>query len=58
MFLKNTTRVLYYKENKFAIKIFVLKNYIIINATIPTGSMENTIMPDDNILGFRLSWYK
>jgi signal peptidase I len=36
--------------------VFVLKNYIIINATIPTGSMENTIMPDDNILGFRLSY--
>lgn len=38
--------------------VFVLKNYIIINATVPTGSMENTIMPDDNILGFRLSYIK
>ena len=25
--------------------VFVLKNYIIINASVPTGSMENTIMP-------------
>lgn len=36
--------------------VFVLKNYIIINATVPTGSMENTIMPDDNILGNRLAY--
>lgn len=38
--------------------VFVLKNYIIINATVPTGSMENTIMPDDNILGYRLAYIK
>ena len=36
--------------------VFVLKNYIIINAEVPTGSMENTIMPWDNILGFRLAY--
>ena len=36
--------------------IFVLKNYVIINAMVPTGSMENTIMPGDNILGFRLAY--
>ena len=36
--------------------VFVLKNYIIINANVPTGSMENTIMPDDNILGYRLAY--
>ncbi|MEE1077480.1 MAG: signal peptidase I [Agathobacter sp.] len=35
---------------------FVLKTYIIINATVPTGSMESTIMPDDDIFGFRLSY--
>lgn len=34
----------------------VLKNYIVINATVPTGSMENTIMPKDNIIGFRLAY--
>lgn len=36
--------------------IFVLKNYIIINASVPTGSMENTIMPGDNLLGYRLAY--
>lgn len=36
--------------------VFVLKNYVIINATVPTGSMENTIMPGDNLLGFRLAY--
>ena len=40
------------------VMVFVLKNYIIINATVPTGSMENTIMPDDNILGYRLAYLK
>lgn len=34
----------------------VLKNYIIINATVPTGSMENTIMPGDDLFGFRLAY--
>ena len=36
--------------------VFVLKNFVIINASVPTGSMENTIMPGDNILGFRLAY--
>lgn len=36
--------------------VIVLKNFVIINATVPTGSMENTIMPGDNILGFRLAY--
>lgn len=38
--------------------VVVLKNFVIINATVPTGSMENTIMPGDNILGFRLAYMK
>lgn len=38
--------------------VFVLKNFVIINATVPTGSMENTIMPGDNIFGFRLAYMK
>lgn len=33
-----------------------LKNFVIINATVPTGSMENTIMPDDDLFGFRLAY--
>ena len=36
--------------------VFALKNYVIINAKVPTGSMENTIMPGDNLLGFRLAY--
>ena len=43
----------------FAIAIgaaLLLKNFVIINATVPTGAMENTIMPEDDLLGFRLSY--
>ena len=36
--------------------VFVLKNFVIINAKVPTGSMENVIMPGDNLLGFRLAY--
>lgn len=38
--------------------VFVIKNYIIINASVPTGSMENTIMPGDNLLGYRLAYLR
>lgn len=34
----------------------VLKNFVIINATVPTGSMENTIEPGDDLLGLRLTY--
>lgn len=34
----------------------VLKNYVIINATVPTGSMEHTIEPGDDLFGLRLSY--
>lgn len=37
------------------IAVFVNK-FIIINATIPSGSMENTIMTDSRLIGFRLSY--
>ena len=36
--------------------VIVLKNFVIINAKVPTGSMENIIMPGDNILGYRLAY--
>lgn len=29
---------------------------VLVNATVPTGSMENTIMPKDRIVAFRLSY--
>lgn len=35
-----------------------LKKYIIINADVPTGSMENTIMPGDRLIGNRLAYLK
>lgn len=33
-----------------------LKNFVIINATIPSGSMENTILKEDDLFGFRLAY--
>lgn len=36
--------------------VFLLKSYVIINATVPTGSMENTILPGDNLLGLRVAY--
>jgi signal peptidase I len=41
----------------FAIIIaLVINNFVIVNATVPTGSMENIIMPNDRIVAFRLSY--
>lgn len=36
--------------------VLLLKNFVIINANVPTGSMENTIIPGDNVLGYRLAY--
>ena len=41
----------------FVIALF-LNHYIIVNANVPTGSMENTIQPGDRLIGFRLSYQK
>ncbi len=38
------------------IAAFVINQFIIINATVPTGSMENTIMAADRVIGLRLSY--
>jgi signal peptidase I len=35
---------------------FVLNNYVIVTAQVPTGSMENTVMTGDRIIAFRLSY--
>ena len=35
---------------------FVITNFIIVNAIVPTGSMKNTIMPNDRLIAFRLSY--
>ncbi len=34
-----------------------IDNVIIINATVPSGSMEKTIMTGDRVLGFRFSYW-
>ena len=34
----------------------LIKNFLIINADVPTGSMENTIMPGDRFIGNRLAY--
>lgn len=41
----------------FAIIVaFIITNFIIVNAVVPTGSMKNTIMPNDRLIAFRLSY--
>lgn len=35
---------------------FLIKTFVIINANIPSGSMENTIMTGDRLFGFRLAY--
>lgn len=34
----------------------LLNKFVIVNANVPTGSMEDTIMPGDRLIGFRLSY--
>lgn len=36
--------------------VLILQNYLIINAKIPSESMENTIMTGDRVIGNRLSY--
>lgn len=35
---------------------YVISNYIIVNATVPTSSMKATIQEGDRMIGFRLSY--
>lgn len=35
---------------------FFLNNFVIANSVVPSGSMENTIMTGDRVIGFRLSY--
>lgn len=39
------------------IAAILLNNFIIANATVPTGSMENTIMTGDRTLGLRFAYW-
>lgn len=34
----------------------LINNFIIVNASVPTSSMESTIMPGDRIVAFRMSY--
>ena len=34
-----------------------ITSFIIVNATVPSGSMENTIMPGNRLFGLRLTYY-
>lgn len=36
---------------------YVINNFIIINANVPSGSMENTIMTGDRMIGLRTSYW-
>lgn len=41
----------------FAVLVAIMLNqFLIVNAAIPTGSMENTIMSNDRIIAFRFSY--
>ncbi|MEY8354006.1 signal peptidase I [Lachnospiraceae bacterium 54-53] len=40
-----------------AVIAFLLNNYIIANSRVPSGSMEQTIMTGDRVIGSRLSYY-
>ncbi len=35
---------------------FIITKFIIVNAVVPTGSMKTTIMPNDRLIAFRLSY--
>lgn len=37
--------------------VFVLTQFVIINVRVPSGSMENTIMIKDRLIGFRFSYW-
>lgn len=39
----------------FALALFI-NGFIIVNANVPTGSMENTIQPGDRLIGNRLAY--
>ncbi len=37
--------------------VFALTQFVIMNAVVPSGSMENTIMTGDRLIGFRFSYW-
>ena len=64
---KKNDKVMYYVKEIFSwVLVFVfafavaylVNHFVIINATVPSGSMENTIMTGDRMIGNRLSYLK
>ncbi|HOM02201.1 MAG TPA: signal peptidase I [Acetivibrio sp.] len=45
-----------YLLGAFVVALLLVK-YVIVNAYVPTGSMENTIMPGDRIIASRIHYY-
>ncbi|MGN0480393.1 MAG: signal peptidase I [Lachnospiraceae bacterium] len=39
-----------------AVIAFIISFYVIVNSTVPTGSMSNTIRPGDHVIGMRLAY--
>lgn len=35
---------------------FVITNFVIVNAVVPTSSMKDTILPNDRLIAFRMSY--
>ena len=44
------------RKRSAAVIALVLNNFIIANSKVPSGSMENTIMTNDRVIGSRLSY--
>lgn len=36
--------------------VYLITTFVIVNAKVPTGSMKNTIMPNDRLIAFRMSY--
>lgn len=54
--LRKTEIISYIKTFLLTIlAVWFLMNFVIINAVVPTGSMESTIMPGDRLFGLRIT---
>ncbi|MEE1052494.1 MAG: signal peptidase I, partial [Lachnospiraceae bacterium] len=39
------------------VAVLIINNFIIVNAQVPSSSMENTIMPGNRLIGTRFSYW-
>lgn len=53
---KNEKIINLIKDIIFAVIAFLILNLIIVNGRVPSGSMENTIIPKDRIIAFRWAY--